>query len=62
MGNVEVYMSVIFSDVCEEFFFFFDKAEFSKEETERDGRLKKKQIMARWVNHCQFQTRKTLGY
>lgn len=56
MGNVEVYMSVIFSDVCEEFFFFFDKAEFSKEETERDGRLKKKQIMARWVNHCQFQT------
>lgn len=42
--------------------FFFDKAEFSKEETERDGRLKKKQIMARWVNHYQFQTRKTLGY
>lgn len=60
MGNVEVYMSVIFSDVSEDF--FLKKAEFSKEETERDGRLKKKQIMARWVNHCQFQTRKTLGY
>lgn len=30
MGNVEVYMSVIFSDVCEDFFFFLTKQNFQK--------------------------------